>query len=64
MKRAAQIFYSFEDAERADAEHYASLSPQQRLDLLLDLIARYRRSLGKTAKRFKRVHRIVKLSRG
>ena len=62
MKRVAQVFHSFEEADRADEAYYASLSPLERLDILLELIERHRSSLGETAKRFERVHRIVELS--
>jgi len=64
MERVAQIFRSFKDADRADEDYYASLSPQQRLDIQLALIERYRSSLGETAKRFERVHRVIERSKG
>jgi hypothetical protein len=55
VDRVAEIFDSFEDADRADEEYYASLIPQERLDVLLDLIERYRSSVGEDAERFARV---------
>ncbi len=58
-----QVFDSFEAAEQADLEYYASLTPQQSLEILLDLIAAYQESLGEPAEGFARVHRIVELSR-
>jgi hypothetical protein len=64
MDRVAQVFDSFEEAERADDEYYASLTPEERVDILLEMIERYRSSLGEAAERFERVHRIVELSRG
>lgn len=63
MDKVLQIFHSFADAERADEEYYASLPPQQRVDILLDLVARYRESLGDAAARFERVYRVTELSR-
>ena len=33
MEKVLKVFSSFEEAERADDEYYASLSPQQRVDL-------------------------------
>ena len=63
MERALQVFRGFDEADRADAEYYASLTPQQRLDLLLELIARYRESLGESAERLERVHRVTELAR-
>ena len=63
MDRVVQIFRSFEDADEADEQFYADLTPEQRLDILLELIERHRSSLGEAAKRFERVHRLVELSR-
>jgi hypothetical protein len=51
-----------EDAEQADDEFYASLTPEERLDILLELVERHRSGLGEAASRFERVHRIVELS--
>ena len=64
MERTVVAFNSPEDADRADAAYYASLTAQQRLDLLLDLVASYRESLGEAASRFERVYRVTELSRG
>jgi hypothetical protein len=64
MDRVAQVFDSFDKADRADDEYYAGLTPEERLDILLEMIERYRSSLGAAAERFERVHRIVELSRG
>ena len=60
MERKVRVFKSFEEAERADAEYYASLTPKERVDILLDLVENYRRSLG-AADRFERVCRITDL---
>jgi len=62
MKRVAQVFHGFPDAERADEEYYALLSPRERVDILLELIERYRSSLGQAAERFERVHRFTQLN--
>jgi hypothetical protein len=64
MERVVQRFDSFEEAESADDAYYAQLSADERLDILLTLIARYRRSLGEAADRFERVHQFVELSQG
>ena len=63
MQKAIHVFRSFEDADRADEEYYASLTPPQRLDILLQLIAAYQESAGETASRFERVYRLTQLSR-
>jgi hypothetical protein len=62
MDRTVQIFRSFDDAERADDEFYAGLTPQERVDILLELVERYRSTLGEAGDRFERVHRIIELS--
>lgn len=62
MKKVPKVFRSFEEADRADEEYYASLTPQQRVDLLLDMVAAYRKTLGETGDRIERVYRVVKLS--
>jgi hypothetical protein len=63
VERVARVFSSFEDAERADETEYADLTPEERVEILLELVERYRSSLGEAADRFERVHRIVELSR-
>lgn len=64
MDRKVAVFTSFADAARAEDEYYASLSPEERVDVLLDMVRQYREALGETADRFERVHRVVELSRG
>ena len=63
MQRVVRIFDSFEDADRADREYYASLTPQQRLELLLDLI-QANTDDDENQQGFARVHRIVELPSG
>jgi hypothetical protein len=62
MERVVRVFDQPSDAEAADRAFYASLSPQQRLDMLLDMMERHRASLGEAAQRFERVCRIAALS--
>ena len=63
MRDVLRVFSSFREAEQADRAFYASLSPQERLDLLLDLVARQREAMGEAAQRLERVYRVVELSR-
>ena len=63
VERVVRVFGSFADADAADDDDYANLTPQARLDLLLELIERHRSALGEAAERFERVHRVVELSR-
>lgn len=62
MERVAQIFGSFEDAEMADDQFYADLTPEERLNILLELVERHRIAAGEAASQFERVHRVVDLS--
>lgn len=62
VDRVVQIFRSFEDADEADDQFYAELTPEARLDMLLELVQRHRSALGEAASRLERVHRIAELS--
>ena len=64
MERIVRIFANLEEADRADREAYARLDPQQRVDILLELIERYRSSLGQPAERLERVCRVAQLDEG
>jgi hypothetical protein len=46
MERVIQVFDSFEEAEEANDRYYASLTPQERLNLVLELVAQHREALG------------------
>jgi hypothetical protein len=63
MERTLRVFESVKEAEHADAAYYASLSPQERVDLLLELNRRYRESTGETSERLERVYRVAELAR-
>ena len=56
-----QVFDSHEEADAAELTYYASLSPEQRLDLLLDIVAQQREAMGEAAENFERVYRVVEL---
>ncbi|HYO75000.1 MAG TPA: hypothetical protein VE010_00950 [Thermoanaerobaculia bacterium] len=64
MDRVIRVFPSFEDADRADDQFYAELTPEERLEILLDLVERHRGVLGEAADRFERVYRVAELSQG
>jgi hypothetical protein len=61
--RELSVYPSFEAAERADDEYYAALSPQERLTILLDIIAAHLESTGEASERLERVYRVTELSR-
>jgi hypothetical protein len=62
MERTVAKFSSHHEAERATLEYYRSLTPEQRLDILLELIEASRKEGDAASERFERVYRIVKLS--
>ena len=57
MEKTVAKFRSFEEAEKADREFYKKMTPQERLDILLELL-----SHG-SEQRLERVYRVTKLSR-
>ncbi len=59
MQQVVRIFRSFAESEKSDREYYASLSPEERLDILLELIARSQPH--ETEQRLERVYRVAKL---
>ena len=61
MERKLEVFGSHEAADVADRAYYASLSPQARLDLQLELIRRQREALGEAGGRLERVCRVAQL---
>ena len=62
MEKVVRIFRSHEEADEADAEYFRSLTPQQRLDIFLEVLWRGRKG-DEAAERLERVCRIVELSR-
>jgi hypothetical protein len=61
-KTAFQVFSSFEEAEAADKEYYRSLTPAQRIEMLLVLRDRYRPYSNELTEGFKRVYRVIERS--
>ena len=61
MERFGQKFNSLEEADLAEDQYYKSLSPNERVDLLLELVAQYRIAFNGTAERFERVFRLTSL---
>lgn len=59
MESVVRKFKSHAEAAAADREYYHSLTPQQRLDILLDIIAS-QRGTDEASQRLACVYRIVK----
>lgn len=64
MQRELALFESFADADRADTAYYASLTPQERVDLLMTLVAAHREAAGEAGRRFERVYRVTDFAGG
>jgi hypothetical protein len=59
VEKVARIFRSFAEADQADVEYYRSLTPEQRLEILFELV-KSQKSDG-PEQRLERVCRIIKL---
>jgi len=59
VERVVQVFSSFEEAEEADREFYRSLTPAQRIAMLLELLELFRPDQDGAAPRLERVYRIA-----
>jgi hypothetical protein len=57
MEKIARVFHSFKDAEAAEIEEDRSMSPEQRVAIVLELQARYYPDASE--QRFARVYRIT-----
>jgi hypothetical protein len=56
MKKVAKVFSSHAEADKADREYYLSLTPKQRMDILLELV---QQAQDEAEPEFKRVYRIT-----
>ena len=61
MEKVARVFGSHQEADEADREYFERLTPQQRLDIFLELLQRGRNG-DEAAERLERVYRIIELS--
>lgn len=64
VERELRVFRSFDEADRADDDYYASLSAAECLDITLTLIAAHRENTGEAGSRFERVYRVTQLASG
>lgn len=62
MKKVIQFFNSFAEAEEADRKYYQSLTPAQRIEILLILRSLFKQKDDEPRGRLKRVYRIIKRS--
>lgn len=59
MERTIRFFKSFAEAEEADKEYYRSLTPAQRIEILLILRNRYQPQKDESRGRLKRVFELL-----
>lgn len=62
VEKTIRVFKSFEEAESADKEYYRSLSPAERVEILLILRDQYSPYDDELTKGFERVCRIIEFS--
>lgn len=62
MKRIGKKFNSLQEADRAEDEYYQNLSPNRRVEILLELIAQHGSLFDESTEGFERVFRVVPLS--
>ena len=62
MEKVIQFFNSFAEAEEADRKYYQSLTPAQRIEILLILRSLVKQNDDEPRGRLKRVYRIIKRS--
>jgi hypothetical protein len=61
VEKTVRVFANFEDADEADALDDAAMSPQERLNIVIEL--RNRRHPDAAEQRLARVYRVVELER-
>jgi len=59
VQKAARIFRSFAEADEAEQQYYRSLTPGQRLQVLLDLVQS--QQSDEPEQRLERICRVIKL---
>ena len=64
MDSTVRRFDSLSQADDADVEYYASLTPRERLEILFELIATYRGPHDENSQGFERVYRVDELEQG
>ena len=64
MEKIVRVFASFAEAERADDAYFASLTPAQRIDHLLQICGTAWGDADGPAARLERVCRVIDRTRG
>ena len=64
MEKVVHKYQSHAEAERADQAYYQSLSPAERLEILLKLVEQHGGNGNGASKGLERVYRVIELSSG
>jgi hypothetical protein len=63
VRKVIKQFDSLAASDEADREYYRSLTPEERLEILFELIAREAEARGEAEQRLARVYRITELGK-
>lgn len=63
MEKVVRVFRSFEEADRANRAEYRRMTPEQRLDVMLEIIRAYTSDLDEASQGLARVYRVFKRRR-
>ncbi len=63
MEKVAAKFDLFAEADKADKRYYLSLTPAERMEIFLELLAKHRETIKDGPQGFERVYRIVRRDR-
>lgn len=61
MKKTGEKFASLEEADEAEHQYYRNLTPDARVEILLELVARYWSGADGTSEGFEKVFRLAPL---
>ena len=64
MDSSIRRFDSLSEADAAETEYYASLTPAERLEILFELVEMYRSTHREDSERLERVYCVDELERG
>ena len=64
MDKVVRKFRTFEEAEQAERENYRRMTPDQRLEILLHLLAHPWKQDDAASEGLQRVYRVSQLKRG
>ena len=63
QKTEVKVFETFEDSDASNRADVAAMSPEERVDIVLELTRRYREEFGEAGERLARVCRVAQLER-